>query len=83
MLGPVMVTQTQKPGAPDEKDEFYLDILDGLARYLDNPFIADMAKAVSRYRGPYIANSLNKNQMASKKWLILSLIHISEPTRPY
>jgi len=73
MLGPVMVTQTQKPGAPDEKDEFYLDILDGLARYLDNPFIADMAKAVSRYRGPYIANSLNKNQMASKKWLIDAL----------
>lgn len=58
------------PEAPDEKDEFYLDILDGVARYLDDPFISDMVKAVSRYRGPYIANSLNKNQMASKTWLI-------------
>ncbi len=67
MLGPAM---DKPPQALDEKDEFYLDILDGLARYLDNPFIADMVKAVSRYRGPYIANSLNKNQMASKKWLI-------------
>jgi hypothetical protein len=71
VLGMNRQTQTPgEPGEPDEKDEFYLDILDGLARYLDNPFIADMAKAVSRYRGPYIANSLNKNQMASKKWLI-------------
>ncbi len=58
------------PKSPDEKDEFYLDILDGLARYLDDPFISDMVVAVSRYRGPYIANSLNKNQMASKTWLI-------------
>ena len=67
MLGPVM---HKPPQSPDEKDEFYLDILDGMARDLDNPFISDMVKAVSRYRGPYIANSLNKNQMASKKWLI-------------
>ena len=58
------------PRTLDDKDEFYLDILDGLARYLDNPFIADMVRAVSLYPGPYIANSLNKNQMASKKWLI-------------
>ena len=79
MLGPAMVTPqqttSQTPDAPDDKDEFYLDILDGLAIYLDNPFIADMVKAVSRYRGPYIANSLNKNQMASKKWLIDELYH--------
>ncbi len=60
----------QPPDSPDEKDEFYLDILDGLARYLDDPFISDMVVAVSRYRGPYIANSLNKNQIASKTWLI-------------
>ena len=58
------------PPSPDEKDEFYLDILDGLARYLDDPLISDMVAAVSRFRGPYIANSLNKNQMASKIWLI-------------
>ncbi len=67
MLGSVM---DKPPQSLDQKDEFYLDILDGLARYLDNPFIADMVVAVSRYAGPYIANSLNKNQMASKKWLI-------------
>ena len=67
MLGPAMHTP---PPSPDEKDEFYLDILDGLSRYLDDPFISDMVAAVSRYRGPYIANSLNKNQMASKTWLI-------------
>lgn len=65
------------PQSLDEKDEFYLDILDGLARYLDNPFIADMVKAVSRYPGPYIANSLNKNQMASKKWLIDELCRVT------
>jgi len=70
-------TPTEAPLPPDERDEFYLDILDGLARYLDNPFIADMVKAVSRYRGPYIANSLNKNQMASKKWLIDELFGVT------
>ncbi len=67
MLSPAM---HKPPKSPDEKDEFYLDILDGLARYLDDPFFRDVVAAVSRYRGPYIANSLNKNQMASKTWLI-------------
>lgn len=67
MLGLAM---HKPPPSPDEKDEFYLDILDGLARYLDDPLISDMVAAVSRFRGPYIANSLNKNQMASKIWLI-------------
>lgn len=62
---------------PDEKDEFYRDILVGLARYLDSAFIADLVETVTRYPDPYLAYSLNKNQVASKKWLIDELHRVS------
>jgi hypothetical protein len=56
--------------AGDEKDAFYLDILDGLARYFDSPFIADLVETVARHPHPYLGYSLNRKQMTSKLWLL-------------
>ena len=58
------------PHIPDEKDAFYLDILDGLARYLDSAFIADLVETVARHPHPYLGYSLNRKQVTSKLWLI-------------
>lgn len=50
-------------------DEFYRDILDGLSRYLKNPFIADILETLSYSDVPELGSALNKNQMRCKKWL--------------
>lgn len=78
ILSPAMNDAPQKTGeAPvadkpvaDEKDAFYLDILDGLARYLDNAFIADLVETVARHPHPYLGYSLNRKQVTSKLWLL-------------
>lgn len=56
-----------------DKDELYQTLLDGLARYLDEPLIDDVLRAVSRDPLPGLAHSLNKNQVASKRWLMTEL----------
>jgi hypothetical protein len=53
--------------------ELYQTIIDGLRRYRDDPFIGDVLRAVSSYPRPSMAHSLNKNQMASKRWLLEAL----------
>jgi len=50
-------------------DEFYRDILEGLATYADSAFIRDVLATLTRHQSPGIGVALNKNQMASKLWL--------------
>ena len=54
-------------------DEFYRDILEGLAVYADSAFQRDVLAALTRHQEPGIAVALNKNQMASKRWLVETL----------
>jgi len=54
-------------------DEFYRDILEGLAVYADSSFYRDILTTLTRHQEPAIAVALNKNQMASKRWLADSL----------
>lgn len=54
-------------------DEFYRDILAGLAVYEDSAFLRDIVTTLSRHQEPGIAVGLNRNQMASKRWLVDTL----------
>ena len=54
-------------------DEFYRDILEGLAVYADSDFHRDILATLTLHQEPGIAVALNKNQMASKRWLADSL----------
>ena len=50
-------------------DEFYRDILEGLAVHSDSAFMRDILRTLTRHQAPSLAVALNKNQMASKRWL--------------
>jgi threonine dehydrogenase-like Zn-dependent dehydrogenase len=50
-------------------DEFYRDILAGMAVYSDSAFLRDVLATLTRHQEPGIAVALNRNQMASKCWL--------------
>jgi hypothetical protein len=50
-------------------DEFYRDILAGMAVHADSGFLRDVLATVTRHQEPAIAVALNRNQMASKRWL--------------
>lgn len=54
-------------------DEFYRDILDGLAVYAQSDFHRDILATLTRHQEPGLAVALNKNQMASKRWLAETL----------
>ena len=54
-------------------DEFYRDILAGLAAYEDSAFLRDVLATLSCHQEPRIAVGLNRNQMASKRWLVDTL----------
>lgn len=54
-------------------DVSFQDILDGLARYSGDGFIGAVAAAVARVPAVDLANALNKNQLASKRWLLEEL----------
>jgi hypothetical protein len=60
-------------------DEFYRDILEGLAVYTDSAFHRDVLGALTLHQEPGIAVALNKNQMASKRWLV-DTVHDTVPT---
>ena len=53
-----------------DREEFYQTVLDGLGRYLESHFIADVLDAIRRFPAAELHYALNKNQMASKKWLL-------------
>ena len=59
-------------------DEFYRDILEGLSVYTDSAFHRDVLGALTRHQEPGIAVALNKNQMASKRWLV-DTVHAAVP----
>ena len=50
-------------------DEFYRDILEGIAVHADSAFHRDVLDTITRHQAPEIGVALNKNQMASKRWL--------------
>lgn len=54
-------------------DEYYGDILEGLAAWFASPQIADLRATVSRFREPDLGVALNRNQVTSKLWLVESL----------
>ena len=63
----------------NEKDEFYRDILEGMAVYTGNALQRDVVNTLSRYDEPALAEALNKNQMASKMWLADALFDTVGP----
>jgi hypothetical protein len=56
------------------KDEFYRDILEGLAIYTGSALQRDVLATISKHDAPDIGGALNKNQIASKMWLAESLL---------
>ncbi len=74
------MTNTSTPAPPRSRsDAFYLDILDGLAHYLDTPFARDLVRTVARFPAGDMADALNKNQFASKLWLVDALVTTAGP----
>jgi hypothetical protein len=63
----------------DRKDALYLDILGGLAAYFDTPFARDLVATVERFPTADVAHALNKNQVASKMWLVNELVRAAGP----
>jgi hypothetical protein len=56
-------------------DEFYRDILAGIAVHSGSGFHRDILAALTHHQEPRLAAALNKNQMASKLWLADMLFH--------
>jgi hypothetical protein len=54
-------------------DEFYRDILEGLAVVDARPFLRDLVATITHFDEPRLGAALNANQMASKRWLIDAL----------
>ena len=50
-------------------DEFYRDILAGLAVHFDSDFVRDVLGTLTEHQDAGIGVALNRNQMASKRWL--------------
>jgi len=55
-------------------DEFYRDLIEGLAIYTGSALQRDVLATISRYDEPDIGAAFNKNQIASKMWLAESLL---------
>ncbi|MFQ5959366.1 MAG: class I SAM-dependent methyltransferase [Alphaproteobacteria bacterium] len=53
-----------------DRDEFYQVILEGIADYLDDRFIADILQTIIRFPDADLHYAINKNQIASKTWLL-------------
>jgi hypothetical protein len=60
-------------------DEFYRDILEGLAVHADSAFYRDILATITRHQEPGVGVALNKNQMASKRWLADTLLAAAGP----
>jgi hypothetical protein len=55
------------------RDDYYGDMLEGLAAWFASPQIADLRTTVSRHPEPDLGTALNRNQVTSKLWLADSL----------
>jgi hypothetical protein len=62
-----------------DKDEFYRDILEGMALYTGSALQSDVVATLARYDEPALGEALNKNQIASKMWLADSLLDAVGP----
>jgi hypothetical protein len=62
-----------------ETDEFYRDIMEGLAIHSGSAFQSDVLATISRHHEPDLGAAFNKNQMASKLWLRESLLEALGP----
>ena len=62
-----------------EKDEFYRDILEGMALYTGSALQRDIVATLARHDEPALGEALNKNQIASKMWLADSLLEAVGP----
>jgi hypothetical protein len=62
-----------------DKDEFYRDILEGLAIHSGSALQRDVLATLSRHDEPALGAALNKNQIASKMWLADSLLDAVGP----
>jgi hypothetical protein len=60
-------------------DEFYRDILEGLALYTGSALQRDVLATLSRHEAPALGEALNKNQIASKMWLADALLETVGP----
>ncbi len=50
-------------------DEYYRDIIEGLALYTGSALQRDVLATITRHAAPDIGGAFNKNQIASKMWL--------------
>lgn len=51
-------------------EDFYPDILRGLAVYFDSPFIVNIARTAQKFRRQDLSIALNRKQIACKIWMI-------------
>ena len=61
-------------------DEFYRDIIEGLAIHSGSAFQSDVLATISRHDERDLGAAFNKNQMASKLWLKESLLETGGPS---
>lgn len=64
-------------------DEFYRDLLEGLAIHSGSVLQRDVLAALSRHDEPAIGRAFNKNQVASKLWLVETLLASAGPRHPH
>jgi hypothetical protein len=62
-----------------EKDEYYRDILEGMALYTGSALLRDIVATLARHDEPALGEALNKNQLASKMWLADALLDAVGP----
>jgi hypothetical protein len=74
-----MAPGEERPRMTTFDDEFYRDILDGLAVCFDGSFHRDLLETLTRFQEPALAVALNRNQMASKRWLAETLLETAGP----
>jgi hypothetical protein len=60
-------------------DDFYRDIMEGLAIHSGSAFQSDVLATISRHHERDLGAAFNKNQMASKLWLRESLLEALGP----
>lgn len=64
------------PVRPQDKDEFYHDILDGLSVFMDSSYVLDILHAIREYPILRLGHSLNLGQVTCKKWVLDTLADI-------
>ena len=55
-------------------DEYYRDIIEGLAIYTRSALQQDVLATITRHPAPDLGSAFNKNQIASKMWLADALL---------